>query len=112
MSGCAGPRASPQRRLVSRRSRHLSIAGAEEPLLRELAVEVDMQVAAQFVAAGVELEWWLGPLELELLETLLSQLAANALDTVGAKATYSCYTSPSSEEDIFDKRGNDEHQDN
>jgi hypothetical protein len=53
-------------------------------LLRDLTIIVDVQVETLTVTAGVELEWGLGPLELELLKALLGQLAPNTLNTVGA----------------------------
>jgi hypothetical protein len=99
-----------------------------------------VQVVTLAVTTGIELERGFRPLELELLVTLLGQLTANAINTVSAdwgrpvqcnkdqssdckacfhkcherrpqKPTYNNYTSPSSEKDIFDERGNDEDED-
>ncbi len=70
--------------LICRRWCRLSIAETDRSLFRDLAVIVDVQVETLTVTAGVELEWGLGPSELELLKALLGQLAANTLNTVGA----------------------------
>ena len=59
------------------------LSAAPEPgLLRNLAIEVDVQMEALPSTAGIKLERWSGAAEFKLIEALFAEFATHFFNTV------------------------------